>query len=106
MRLIDLIAYFRRGGDFENFCIEQSLNTETEVVEIYAQKPVCLESQLGFFPIEETEGRAEFLSGDIEYQTLFDFLYFLDVIKELKGKKTFEDTELAQKLLSYALKDA
>jgi len=106
MKLVDLITYFRHGGTFEDFCREQSLNTEAEVVEIYAQKPVSLESQLGFFPIEETEGQAEFLSDGIEYQTLFDFFYFLDVIKELKGNAIFEDAELAQNLLSYALNDA
>ena len=106
MRLIDLITYFRHGESFEDFCREQSLNTEAEVIEIYAQKPVSLESQLGFFPIEETEGQAEFLSDDIEYQTLFDFFYFLDFIRELKENETTEDAELAQILLSYALNDA
>ena len=106
MKLVDLIANFRHGKSFEDFCREQSLHTEAEVVEIYAKKPVSLESQLGFFPIEETEGQAEFLSDGIEYQTLFDFFYFLDVIKEWKGNETLEETELAQNLLSYALKDA
>jgi hypothetical protein len=106
MKLIDLVSYFRHGGTFEDFCKTQGLNAESEVIEIYAQVPVGLESQLGFFPIEETEGKAEFSSNGIKYKTLFDFFYFLDVIEDLKGVQIPEDGELAQKLLSYALKDA
>ena len=106
MKLIDLVAYFRHGGTFEDFCRTQGLNAESEVIEIYAQEPVGLESQLGLFPIEETEGQAEFLSDGVKYKTLFDFFYFLEVIEDLKGVQLPEDAELAQKLLSYALKDA
>ncbi len=106
MKLIDLVSYFRQGGTFEDFCKRQGLNAESEVIEIYAQVPVGQESQLGFFPIEETEGKAEFLSNGIKYKTLFDFFYFIDVIEDLKGLQIPEDGELAQKLLSYALKDA
>ncbi|MBM3857858.1 MAG: hypothetical protein FJ390_07880 [Verrucomicrobia bacterium] len=107
MKLIDLVAYFRHGGTFENFCRTNGLNPESEVIEIYAQEPVGLESQLGFFPIEETKGRAEFLSDGIKYHTLFDFYYFLDAIEDVISKKIIlKDSELAQTLLSYALKDA
>ena len=54
MQLIDLVSYFRQGGTFEGFCTTHSLNSEAEVIEIYAQEPVSLESSLGFFPVEET----------------------------------------------------
>lgn len=106
MKLIDLVTYFRHGGTFEDFCRTNALNAESEVIEIYAQDPVSLESQLGFFPIEETQGQAEFLSNGINYQTLFDFFYFLEVVESVKGKEKPDDAELAQKLLSYALRDA
>jgi hypothetical protein len=106
MKLIDLVAYFRQGGTFEGFCRTQGLNVESEVIEIYAQEPVRFESQLGFFPIEETGGQAAFSSNGIRYKTLFDFFYFLEVIEDLKGAQLPDDRELAQKLLSYALKDA
>lgn len=106
MKLIDLVAYFRHGGAFEDFCRIQRLNAKSQVIEIYAQEPVNLESQLGFFSIEETEGKAEILSDGIKYKTLFDFFYFLEVIEDLKGIQLPEDAELAQKLLLYAMKDA
>jgi hypothetical protein len=106
LKLIELVAYFRHGGTFKDFCRTQGLNAESEVIEIYAQEPVGLESQLGFFPIEATQGKAEYSAHDVKYKSLFDFFYFLEVIKDLKRVQLPEDAELAQKLLSYALKDA
>lgn len=106
MKLIDLITYFRQGGSFADFCEKQTLNAESEVIEIYAQEPVSLESQLGFFPIEETEGKVEFQSAGVKYQNLFDFFYFLDTIESIKDSEELDDENLAQKLLSYAINDA
>ena len=106
MKLVDLISYFRSGGDFYSFCQERMLNAESEVIEIYAQKPVNLESQLGFFPIEETEGQVDFSVQGVSYQNLFDFFYFLDVIKDTSENTNLGDAELAKTLLAYALNDA
>ncbi len=106
MKLVDLITLFRQGSTFEDFCKEQALNAESEVIEIYAQDPVGVEARLGFFPIEETEGRIEFQSQGVSYHNLFDFFYFLGVIEDLKGHDEPSDAELAQKLFSYAINDA
>ena len=106
MQLIHLIAFFRRDGNFDDFCEQHSLNAESEVIEIYAREPMSLESQLGFFPSEETEGRIEFQSQGVKYHNLFDFFYFLEVVKDSKSSEQLSDEELAQKLFSYALKDA
>ncbi len=106
MKLIDLITFFREGGTFEDFCKGQALSAESEVIEIYAQEPVSLEAQLGFFPIEETEGRIELQSEGVQYHNLFDFFYFLEVIEDLKDSEGPTNSELAQKLFTYAMKDA
>lgn len=106
MKLIDLVSYFRLGGTFEDFCKAYALNAESEVIEIYAQEPVSLDSQLGFFAIEETEGQIKFLSRGLQYQNLFDFFYFLDVIRGVRGQSSPADNQLAITLLSYALNDA
>lgn len=82
MRLINLIKFFRQGGFFADFCKAQSLNQASEVIEVYAEKPVHLMSELGFFSIEETEGRVEFQSGGRRYQNLFDFFYFWMQLKK------------------------
>lgn len=59
MKMVELVGYFRNGGTFEGFCATHALDSRSEVIEIYAQVPVGLESQLGFFPLEETKGQAE-----------------------------------------------
>jgi hypothetical protein len=106
MRLVDLIAFFRQGRTFEDFCIVNGVNTESEVIEIYAQDPINLDSKLGFFPIEETDGQIKYQSGTLIYHNLFDFFYFLEVIKSVKSNEGISNEELAQKLFSYAINDA
>jgi len=106
MKLIDLIAFFRQGGAFEDFCKTQGLSKDSEVIEIYVLEPISLDSPLEFFPIEETGGQIEFRSGEFLYHNLFDFFYFLEVIEDVKGNKKITDLELAQKIFSYAIKDA
>lgn len=106
MKLTDLITFFRQGRDFDDFCREQALDIESEVIEIYAKKPVSIDSELGFFPIEKSNGLIEFESQGADYQNLFDFFYFLDVIEESKGTDQSTDAELARKLLSYSIEDA
>lgn len=104
MKLVDLVSYFRRGGTFESFCREHALDIDSEVFEVYARKPVDLDSELGFFSIDEAEGRIEIQSEGMQYQNLFDFFYFLGVIEDARGVTS--DEELARLLFSYAQKDA
>ena len=105
MKLVDLISYFRQGGTFEGFCKSNTLDAESEVIEVYAEEPTSIESNLGFFAIEETEGQVEFQSGEKNYRNLFDFFYFLEAIEEIKGSDT-EDAAFAESLFSYAINDA
>jgi hypothetical protein len=106
MKLVDLVSYFRRGGSFEEFCGANALDAESEVIEIYAQDPVTLEAELGFFPINVAEGQVHFSLDGVAYTNLFDFFYFLDAIKEVKPMDSSSDLEVARSLLSYALNDA
>ncbi len=105
MKLIDLVSYFRQGGISEDFCKSNSLDPESEVIEVYAEEPVSFESNLGFFPIEETEGQIEHQSDGKKYHNLFDFFYFLEAIEEVKNNDV-QDIVLAESLFSYALNDA
>ena len=108
MKLIELVKYFRNGGTYETFCQEQSLNVESEVVEIYMQKPFNIDNDLAFFEIEDTEGKVEYKYDGITYYNLFDFYYFLDAIAESnEGKNiSLSDEDITQRLYKYALKDA
>lgn len=106
MKLLELITFFREGGTYEQFCTDQTLDYNSEVIEIYAEEPLSVDSKLGFFAIEETEGRIQFQSDGLLYHNLFDFYYFLDVIEEFKDNSKLEASVLADKLFSYAIKDA
>lgn len=108
MQLTELVNYFRNGGSYEEFCQSQSLDTESEVVEIYMEKPFDLGNNLAFFEIEKTEGNVEYVFEGVQYFNLLDFYYFLDAIQESKSvtSQSFTDAEIAEKLFSYAIHDA
>lgn len=108
MKLLELVKYFRRGGSYESFCITESLDQESEVIEIYMKQPLGLNSDLGFFEIEKTEGAYEFDSNNINYTNLFDFYYFLDAIEDSNNEtnKNLTDEDLAKILYAYAVNDA
>lgn len=108
MKLIELVQCFRSGGTFDDFCRKQSLSIESEVIEIYSQKPFSLNSDLVFFEIEETEGAIRHTSGGIDYYNLFDFNYFQDAIEESNNGENIQlkNEEIAERLLSYAIHDA
>ena len=105
MKLVELVSFFRRGGTFEKFCYEHQLDPESEVIEIYALVPLKIDSELAFFPIEETGGKITHFVGGHEYQNLFDFYYFLDVINELGDEPAHLDVEVSDRLFEYAIHD-
>lgn len=108
MKLVDLVSYFRKGGSFELFCQNNFLNSESEVIEIYMEKPFSLDKDIMFFEIEKTEGRVEYVSNNVTYHNLFDFYYFLDAVEESNDSqnKSMTDIDLANMLFSYAINDA
>ncbi|MGF6214459.1 hypothetical protein [Comamonas sp. 4034] len=106
LNLAELISFFRRSGKFEDFCKINNLNSESEVIEIYAIDPRDINSDLGFFPIENTEGQVVININGLKYYNLFDFFYFLDVINDVKGDEKISDIELAKRLLKYSEDDA
>ncbi|MCC7064089.1 MAG: hypothetical protein IT456_14865 [Planctomycetes bacterium] len=106
MQLMDLVRLFRQGATLDSFCRNHALSPESEAIEIFAQAPVSLHAELGFFPIEETGGRIEFQSNGVRYCSLFDFFYFLAVIEEVNDDAAMDDALVAKMLFSYATKDA
>lgn len=108
MKLVDLVNYFRNGGTYEEFCKSNSLDTDSEVVEVYMEKPFDIDKDLLFFEIEKTEGKIEYLYKEVKYFNLFDFYYFLDVIEDSTSieKRSLPNSLIAKQLLSYGIHDA
>jgi hypothetical protein len=108
MNLIELVRYFKNGGELRDFCKLMALDSETEVVEVFMKKPFSLDNELFFFEIEKTEGKNEDVREDAVYYNLFDIFYFLDAIDESKedGNAGLSDFEISRKIFNYALEDA
>lgn len=106
MNLTKLISFFRKSGNFDDFCRVNDLNAESEVIEIFSRDPKDINSDLGFFPIEITEGRILVDVNGISYYNLFDFFFFLDVINDVKNDEKISDMDLAKRLLKYSEDDA
>lgn len=106
MKLVQLVSYFKNEGSFEEFCQSQSLDQESEVIEIYMKKPLKLDGNITFFAIENTEGRVEYTHENVEYSNLFDFYYFLDVIEDSNSNKSLTNERIARILYDYAINDA
>jgi len=108
MNLIDLISYFRQGVDQNKFFKDNSLDLDSEVVEIFMEKPLSVQNELKFFEIEKTEGKNQFEFQSINYYNLIDFYFFNDFIEESKTgtNEKLTDKELAEVLLNYCINDA
>ena len=108
MKLEDLVSYFREGNSYEDFCKQYSIDSQTEVIEVYMKKPFKLDSEIFFFEAEKTGDLIEYKFNDTLYYNLFDFYYFMDVIEESNesSNKNLKDLEIARVLLSYAIHDA
>lgn len=108
MKLLELVNYFRNGGSYEQFCETESLDQESEVVEIYMKQPLEINSDLGFFEIEKTEGNYQFSDNGIAYSNLFDFYYFLDAIEDSNNEEnqSLTNEEITKTLYDYAINDA
>ncbi len=108
MNLIDLITYFKESGNITKFYIENQLNLDSEVIEVYMQKPFDFEKEIHFFELEITEGLIEYIHEDVKYFNLFDFDYFFDYIEESNNElnKLKTNNDLAKILFNYSLNDA
>ena len=108
MNLLELVALFRGGHSFNEFCQINLLDSESEVIMIHIKKPFGLESDLGFFESEKTDDKIEYVSNGETYFYLFEFSYFLDAIEEYQSAehKQLTDDEVASHLLHYGLFDA
>jgi len=106
MTLPDLINHFMEGGSYESFCKTARLDSDAEALTIYMPRPFGLNSKLEFFTLNETAGKSPFDYNGSEFYNLFDFYYFLNVVKEAQRNPLITDVDLALKLLDQAERDA
>jgi hypothetical protein len=108
MTITELIKYFRNNGNKNEFFENNSLDPESEVIEIYMREPFGIEKEIKLFEIEKTGGNLTYIHENIKYQNIIDFYYFMDFIEESKiGKhKYLTNEKLAKIFLNYCINDA
>ena len=106
MNIIELVSFFRDSGTFYEFCQNESIDTNSETIEIFSRNPKDISAQIIFLPIEETEGKNILKIDNVTYYNLFDFFYFLDVIKDAKTQKSISNIELSKILIKYSENDS
>jgi len=104
MTLPDLINHFREGGSYEAFCKTARLDSNAENLTIYMPKPFGLNSKLEFFDADQTAGKSPYAYNGSEFYNLFDFYYFMNIMKDNRNE-ALSDIDLALRLLDYAEKD-
>jgi hypothetical protein len=70
MTITELINYFRNNGNKDEFFENNSLDPESEVIEIYMREPLGIENEIKLFEIEKTEGNLTYIHENIEYQNI------------------------------------
>jgi hypothetical protein len=107
-KLVDLVKYFREGGDFEEFCRKHSLDLESEAIEIYMKDKLSIDSELAYFEFEKTQGKVNYYIDGIKYVGFFDFYFFQEMIEvsNIGEYKNLSHLDLAKRIVSYAINDA
>lgn len=108
MTLTEIITYFKENRSKDEFFKNHHLDIESEVVEIYMQKPFSLDNKIEFLEIEKTKGTIEFDINDVKYYNLIDMYSFIDFIKNSMESPNYNltDAQLAKILLDYCINDA
>jgi hypothetical protein len=107
MKLIELIDYLIEPNKLGELYVEEQLNVASEALLIYMINRLDLDSEIIFFEIEETEDNLLFLKNGIQYVQLFPIEYAIELIEsDLNLKdKGYSNSEIANRLLAYRLKD-
>ena len=106
MKLLDLINLFKTDIVFEDFLKDNSLNLNSECIEIYMKDKIHPNSELAFFEIENTNDKIVFEKNSVKYYSLFDFYFFIDCMSEAKDDKTLSSEKLVKILINYSINDA
>ena len=108
MKLLDLINLFKTDIVFEDFLKDNSLNLNSECIEIYMKDEIHSNSELAFFEIENenTDGCIVFEKNNIKYHIFFDFHFFIDFMNEAKENKNLSSEKIVEILINYSINDA
>lgn len=103
MRLVDLVAFCRNGGDEEELRRMFSLDAESEAILMFMLPPPAVDAELLFVEIEKTGGSTRYVRDGVSFYHLFELYYCIEAIMESPDNSA---REIAEMLLHYAIYDA
>lgn len=104
MKLKDLVIYLFNNR-VEDLINEYNLNNNSEVILVYMDESLKIDSDIYFYPIEETDDDIIFYRNNKSYIQLFPLDYISDLIKSNFDKNS-DINEIVKRILEYRIKDA
>lgn len=106
MRLIDLIRYLKEPELLTELYAGKSLDSNSEAILIYMKDSLSIESKIRLFEIEKTDDDILFEDEGERYIQLFSIDYATEIIESHFDSSLLNDSQVAQQLLAYRIKDA
>ena len=107
MKLIELIKHLRDIESAKKLLYKKLPNAEFSWVELYMVTELAIDSDIEFFDIEEMEGRTLMEVEGIRYVDFLPLNIVQEMVEAYKNLKdsTFNDYEIAQRILEYSIYD-
>ncbi|PTT43696.1 hypothetical protein DBR28_00175 [Chryseobacterium sp. HMWF028] len=106
MKLTDLIEKIQQGKT-EQFLLDNSINFEYDLVDIYAKNKLDINSEIQLFNAEEIPNEIFINIDGINYQNVCPLNMLEDLVNDFLLQNSELDTfELTNQVLSYLAKDA
>lgn len=106
MKLIDLVEKIQRG-ETEQFLLDNSVDIEYDLIDIYAEGQSNIEAEIWFFNAEEITNEILISVEGIEYENICPLNMLEDLVNDFMADDSeINSFEITTKILSYLEKDA
>lgn len=106
MKLTDLIEKIKQGKT-EQFLVNNFIDIEYDLIDIYAKEKLRIDSEIHFFNAEEIPNEGVINLDGIEYENVCPLNMLEDLVNDFIVQNSQIDTfELTNQVLNYLEKDA
>ena len=105
MNLLEFISYLKKPSKIEKIVLEQEPDLDIELADIYLEQELSIYSKMRFFNAEEIEGKLEMEYEGNKYINLFPLDLLIEIYEDYANTEE-TDLEIAERIMSYRIKDA
>ncbi len=108
MNIVELVKYLKNISIAENLIRTSVPDIEYDVVDLYMENKLGLESEIVFFDATKIPNKLIIDINGVQYKNLFPLYLAQEMVQEYDKFNNYKlsDLEIAKKLLEYRLKDA